>query len=312
MGKPLHVFVNSGQMKNTIEPFIGKSAFSNEVRDLINTLSKNTASLLLVGERGSGKRFLARHIHFAANQNFGCFVEMNCRTLTKQQMYFSFETISQILKYNQPVTFFVAQIDCLQSDLQNDLLALIKKYKDSNERFRIISSTETSLEDCVADGTFLKDLYYKLNAVVLNVLPLRQRREDIIPLAEFYLSVFKKRSGLVFESFSDEAIDFLYSGFFAGNIDELVNCIQRAFIVGKPPVISASDLGLTGLSQIEKEIAQTSDSDKTLKAAVDRFKKEYITRILEENGWNQTKSAQILGIQRTYVIKLINELNIRK
>ena len=227
-------------------------------------------------------------------------------------MYFSFETVGQILKYNQPVTYFVGQVCCLESDLQNDLLSLINKYKNSDQKFRIISSTESSLEDKVALGTFLKDLYYKLNAVVLNVLPLRQRKEDIIPLALFYLESFRKRSGLDFERFSDEALKALSSAFFAGNIDELVNCIQRSFIVGKPPIISAPDLGFSSSLGMQKELAEGDFQDKSLKAAVDRFKKEYITRILEENGWNQTKSAKILGIQRTYVIRLINELNIHK
>lgn len=299
-------------MKNTIEPFIGNSAFSDEVRDLINTLSKNKASLLLVGERGSGKRFTARHIHFAQTKNFGCFVEMNCRTLSKEQMYFSFETVKDILKYNQQVTFFVAQIDCLSLELQKELLELIKGTKGIEDRFRIISSTEISLEEKVASESFLKDLYYKLNAVVLNILPLRQRKDDILPLAEFYLNQFKKRSGIGFENFSSEAKDLLQESFFTGNIDELVNCIQRAFIVGNPPEISAMDLGLSNSKQIEKELASQDFEDKSLKVAIDRFKKEYITRILEENGWNQTKSAKILGIQRTYVIRLINELNIRK
>lgn len=299
-------------MKNTIEPFIGNSSFSDEVRDLISTLSKNKASLLLVGERGSGKRFIARHIHFAQTKNFGCFVEMNCRTLSKEQMYFSFETVKDILRFNQQVTFFVAQIDCLSLELQKELLTLVNGTKGIEDRFRIVSSTEKSLEENIASGAFLKDLYYKLNAVVLNILPLRQRVDDILPLADFYLSQFSKRSGIKFSNFSSEAKDLLKESFFVGNIDELVNCIQRAFIVGNPPEVSAMDLGLSNNKQIEKEMALQTFEDKSLKAAIDRFKKEYITRILEENGWNQTKTAKILGIQRTYVIRLINELNIRK
>ena len=101
--------------------------------------------------------------------------------------------------------------------------------------------------------------------------------------------------------------------FWLGNADELINSVQRAFIVGQEPVIKAVDLGLESEASVENfSPIETELDDKSLKSAVDLFKKEYVTKILEENGWNQTKTAQILGIQRTYVIRLMNELNIRK
>jgi Nif-specific regulatory protein len=92
----------------------------------------------------------------------------------------------------------------------------------------------------------------------------------------------------------------------------LINSVQRAFIVGNKSYISKQDLGLDSLSSSELiEDFNLNVQDKSLKNAIDTFKREYITKILEENGWNQTKTAKVLGIQRTYVVRLINELNIR-
>ena len=145
-------------------------------------------------------------------------------------------------------------------------------------------------------------------------MPLRQRREDILPSAQSYLTSFSKKSGLKFTSFSEGAQKALIEHFWQGNADELINAVQRAFIVGQPPVISETDLGLIqpGLTSAVNETVDGMGEDKSLKTAIDSFKKEYLTKVLEENDWNQTKTAAVLGIQRTYVIRLMNELHIRR
>ena len=126
------------------------------------------------------------------------------------------------------------------------------------------------------------------------------------------MEAFSKKSGFNFNQFSEEAISALENHFWSGNIDELFNAVQRAFIVGNPPVIKSSDLGFNNVGSAIKNVTEVNLEDKSLKNALDTFKKEYLTKILEENGWNQTKTAQILGIQRTYVIRLMNELHIRR
>ena len=159
----------------------------------------------------------------------------------------------------------------------------------------------------------MSELYTRLSTVVLNVPPLRQRTEDIIPIAQAYLMRFSRKSGLGFTEFSEGAKAAMLSNFWQGNADELINAVQRAFIVGKPPVINESDLGfMLGTPAVGEtvEAVGKDGGDKSLKTAVDAFKREYIIRILSENGWNQTKAAAVLGIQRTYVIRLMNELHI--
>lgn len=295
-----------------IAPLIGASNFVKEMDSLIRSVSETNASVLLFGERGTGKRLIAQHIHFFASQNFGYFFEINCKSFNKEEILVAFDTVNKIVALDQRTTLFISFVDELPLDLQFELLNRIKSIREKGLNLKIISSVEQNLEEKVRDGSFRSDLFYQLNAVVLNVLPLRQRQEDIIPIAEYYLNQFKKKSGYEFEGFSDRAKKEMLSNFWIGNIDELVNSIQRGFIVGKLPVIKAEDLGITSNAAISAEEIESNLEDKSLKNALDNFKKEYVTKILEENGWNQTKTAKILGIQRTYVIRLINELQIRR
>lgn len=301
-------------MEKKVTPFAGQSSFAKETGTLVQTLSKNNASVLLIGERGTGKRLIAQHIHFSAAGNLGYFFEINCRSFSEAEILGAFETVSRLIAYDQKITLFVCFADRLTITLQNAFFELIKKVTGKNLSFRIICSVEKPLEGAVAAGAFLSDLYCRLNSVVLNILPLRQRREDIIPIAQSYLESFSKKSGIEFTSFSESAQKALLSHFWQGNADELINAVQRAFIVGEPPVISESDLGLVAVdtNSVVTKAAESICEDKSLKTAIDTFKKEYLTKILEENDWNQTKTAAVLGIQRTYVIRLMNELHIRR
>lgn len=291
-------------MSKIISPFVGNSNFANEMKSLFSTLSANSASVLLVGERGTGKRLIAQHIHYASSGTLGYFFEVNGKAFTDFQILESFDTVEKLASYKQRVTLFISFIDEVSPAAQEKLLALIKLFARSNADIRLITSTEQSLEAKVSRRLFSSDLYYRLNAVVLNVIPLRQRKEDILPIAACCMETFSRKSGMGFNQFSEEAVSAMESNFWAGNVDELFNAVQRAFIVGQPPVIKSSDLGLRDM--------ELHFHDKSLKNALDTFKKAYLTKVLEENGWNQTKTARILGIQRTYVIRLMKELQIRR
>ena len=261
-------------MEKKVTPFAGQSSFAKETGTLVQTLSKNNASVLLIGERGTGKRLIAQHIHFSAAGNLGYFFEINCRSFTEAEILGAFETVSRLIAYDQKITLFVCFADRLTITLQNAFLELIKKVTGKNLNFRIICSVEKPLEEAVAAGAFLSDLYCRLNSVVLNILPLRQRREDIIPIAQSYLESFSKKSGIEFTSFSESAQKALLSHFWQGNADELINAVQRAFIVGEPPVISESDLGLVAVdtSSVVTKAAESIGEDKSLKTAIDTFK----------------------------------------
>lgn len=299
-------------MNRKVIPFIGNSNFTKELKELVHTLSQSNASVLLVGEKGTGKRLFAQHLHYDASEDFGYFFEINCRSFNQQQIVLSFDTVSKLVAYEQRITVYVSFVDLLSSDLQQQFLQLIDNTFKKGLNLKLVCSVESPLEEKVKAGAFSGDLYYRLNAIVLNMLPLRQRIDDIVPIALQYISDFNRKSGIEFKGLASGVTEQLERQFWSGNIDELINSIQRAFIVGKPPVITAEDLGISNAnSGLANDIAGSLE-DQSLKTAIDSFKKEYVTKILEENGWNQTKTAKILGIQRTYVIRLMNELQIRK
>ncbi len=299
-------------MNKNLVPFVGSSEFSKQMRGLIENLSKDNTSVLLIGERGTGKRLISQHIHYTEAKNFGYFFEINCKSFEKQQVLEAFSTVENLIALNQKITLFLCFVDELDWDLQQAFFAFLQKVTKKELKVKIICSVENSLEEKVSKGLFLPDLYYRLNSVVLNILPLRQRKEDIIPIAQSYLKIFSKKSGYKFTDFSQEAKDSMMNRLWKGNADELINAVQRAFIVGNPPVIESADLGIESVNIFSENISKYLQENKTLKNATEAFKKEYLTKILEDNGWNQTKAARVLGIQRTYVIKLINELDIRR
>ena len=297
-------------MEKKVTPFAGQSSFAKEISTLVQTLSGNNASVLLIGEKGSGRRLIAQHIH---SNSTGYFFEINCRSFTEAQVVDSFENVSRMISYGQRITLFVSVADALNKTMQTAFLEMIKKTAEKNLSLKIICAADRPLENLVSSGDFSSELYVRLSTVVLNVPPLRQRKEDIIPIAQAYLSRFSRKSGLGFTEFSEGAKAAMLDYFWQGNTDELINAVQRAFIVGRPPVINESDLGfMLGTPAVGEtvEAVGKDGGDKTLKTAVDAFKREYIIRILSENGWNQTKAAAVLGIQRTYVIRLMNELHI--
>lgn len=296
--------------KKLVTPFLGQSEYAKEICKLIDTVSNNSSNVLLFGERGTGKRLFAESVHLKNNENFQDFFVINCRFYGSEFSNKLNELKNNLLIQSDSCrTVFFENIDKLKVELQQKLLIFLKEITDSKCNVRIISSTETFLEQMVQNNLFNRDLYYFISSIILNFLPIRSRKEDICEIANFYKKHFEKKSGIVFEDFSEDVLCAMKNYFWPGNIDELINSIQRAFVVGKNKTISVLDLGLQNSNSMD--IANINLTDKSLKSAIDSFKREYVKKILEENGWNQTKTAKILGIQRTYVIRLINELQIR-
>lgn len=302
-----------------ITPLIGDSDFTHNICNLISTISKNFASVLLIGERGSGKRLIAQHIHnaFALDSQINSFnkkdfYEINCKSFSESDIRLVFGGISRFVPEGKKVTLFVNFVNELSAQLQVDFYNTIIKARENGVNLKIICSSEINFEEDVLSGKFSTDLYYLINSVVLNTQPLRLRKDDILPIAEYYRELFKKQSGLDFVQFSDMAKEELTLQYWKGNIDELINSIQRAFLVGNEKIIKTEDLGLVSSTSVNADVTGYGLEDKSLKNAINSFKKDYVTKVLEENDWNQTKTARILGIQRTYVIKLINELGIKK
>ena len=295
---------------NSVNSLAGESQFVAELKKISMVLCRNNASVLLKGEKGTGKRQFALLVHLQGKNNPEDFFEHNCRVYSEHETERFFDLVSQLPSFDfLGKTIFISNVDNLSAVLQEKLLVLLRTTREEQKNLRFIFSTEVNLEDKIEQGVFSNDLYCLMSSVPVNMIPLRQRKDDILPIANYYFAKLSTMSGVGFKGFSEEALEVMKNYFWPGNIAELKNAVERAFIVGEPPYIKTSDMALGsegGLPTVE------TGEDKTLKTAVNAFKKAYVTKILEENNWNQTKAAKVLGIQRTYVIRLIDELQIRK
>lgn len=288
----------------------GESQFIEELKKISSVLCKNKASVLLKGEKGTGKRQFAFLVHLQGKNNPEDFFEHNCLVYSEPETVRFFELVSQLPSFDfLGKTIFISQADNLSAVLQEKLLILLKSIREERKNIRFIFSTEVNIEDKIEQGLFMQDLYQLMSTVPVNMIPLRQRKDDILSIANYYFAKLSTVSGAGFKGFSEEALEVMKNYFWPGNIAELKNAVERAFIVGEPPYIKTSDMAIATADSVPS--VETGE-DKSLKTAVNAFKKSYVTKILEENNWNQTKTAKVLGIQRTYVIRLIDELQIRK
>ena len=229
-------------------------------------------------------------------------------------------------------TIFLDEVGEIPLSLQPKLLRVIqdKQFEmvGSAETIsvdvRIIAATNRNLDEMVRQGKFREDLYFRLNVLPIRVPPLRARKEDILPLAKAFLHKYSIETGSMYFDFSEHSVKAMENYRWPGNIRELENAVARACIIGTPPVIRTADLRLTLLEETEEHsrfgaveeiasvVASARASDRTLKNALNIFKRTYLIKILEECSWNQTRAGKILGIQRTYVSRLMNELNVRE
>jgi Nif-specific regulatory protein len=170
---------------------------------------------------------------------------------------------------------------------------------------RIVAATNRDIEALVEKGEFRTDLYYRLNVLPIQVPPLRQRKEDIPALSEFFLKKFSRETNKHFDGFTESALELMLSYSWPGNVRELENAVERAVVIAKESRIGARDLLLgTGAAGTDEY------KGKSLKEALMIFKRHFIRKALEDNRWNQTETSKVLDIQRTYLSRLLKELDI--
>jgi Nif-specific regulatory protein len=212
-------------------------------------------------------------------------------------------------------TIFLDEIGDLPLPLQAKLLRVIQQRTFEKVGsditvtvdVRILAATNRDIEALVEQEKFRRDLYYRLNVLPLYIPPLRQRPEDIPELASFFFTQGCKKNKKSFKGFSDEAMESLLAYSWPGNVRELENCIERACIIGNGEWIKREDLFLNSGSNIQE---QGGEGSRDLKTAITAFKGHFIQKVLEENNWNQTETARLLDIQRTYLSRLIKELGL--
>jgi Nif-specific regulatory protein len=305
---------------------VAKSPVVLEKIEIIDRIAKTDSSVLILGESGVGKELFAEQIHLRSPRSHAPFIRVNCAAIPEGLLESEFfghvkGAFTSAIANRQGRfemadggTIFLDEIADIPLALQAKLLRIIQEKTfekvgsdvSVTVNVRILAATNKDIEEQVKKGEFRSDLYYRLNVLPLYIPPLRQRPEDIPELASFFLKKFMVETKKQFRGFSDEAMEAMLSYAWPGNIRELENCVERACVIGKGGWIQREDLFLkTAVPLVDQE-----GGSRNLKNAINSFKAHFIRRILEENNWNQTEAAKVLDIQRTYLSRLIKELNI--
>ena len=304
---------------------IAHSPLIIEKLELIDRVAKTDSSVLILGESGVGKELFAEQVHLRSGRAGAAFVRVNCAALPEgllESELFghvkgAFTDAVQNRKGRFELahggTIFLDEVGDLPLKLQAKLLRVLQQKSfervGSSESVtvdvRIVAATNRDIEALVEKGEFRSDLYYRLNVLPIHVPPLRQRKEDIPALAESFLKKFSREMNKRFAGFTEAAVELMLSYSWPGNVRELENAVERAVVIAKGSRVGPQDL-LLG--------AGSADTDeyrgKSLKEALLIFKRHFIRKALEDNRWNQTETAKVLDIQRTYLSRLIKELDI--
>jgi Nif-specific regulatory protein len=304
---------------------IAKSPDIVEKLDLIERIAKTDSSVLILGESGVGKELIAEQVHLRSNRKSGPFVRVNCAALpeglleselfghVKGAFTDAFQNRLGRFELANGGTIFLDEIGDLPLKLQAKLLRVLQQ--KTFERVgssdtvtvdvRIVAATNRDIDSQVKRGEFRSDLYYRLNVLPIYVPPLRQRKDDITALADFFLKKFSLETKKQFTGFTDQAVEQMLSYPWPGNVRELENAVERAVVIAKEKTIGARDLLIGDVAMGRDEYR-----GKSLKDALTIFKKHFIASALDEHQWNQTETSKVLDIQRTYLSRLIKELGI--
>ena len=305
---------------------IGKSPQLKEVKERARRVAQMDSNLLLLGDSGTGKGILAQAIHRTSPRASGPFIQVNCgaipETLLESELFGHEKGAYTGATYQKPGRFelanggtiFLDEVGDMPLSLQIKLLLVIesKRFerlggtKTIETDVRIIAATNQDLEEKMREGEFREDLYWRLSVINIFIPPLRERKEDIQLLAEYFLKKYSVEMNRKIIGFSKEAMDILKSYNWPGNIRELENTIENTVVFANNDIIQPNDLP----TKIHTKSEEIKDYSGPLDEAQKEFKKRYITKILKQMNGNRTETAKQLKIQRTYLPRLIKELNI--
>jgi len=293
-----------------------------DLLELCRKYASADSAILIQGENGTGKELFAEYIHNSGPRSSGPLIRVNCAALPEDLLEselfghvkgaFTDAVSDRVGRFEQAQggTLFLDEIGTIPLALQSKLLRVIQTRSieriGSNRAIsldvRIVAATNSDLTREVANGTFRQDLFYRLNVLPIQVPALRERRDDIPLLVEYFLRELAVRFDKPITGLEPEALEILRVQKWPGNIRELQNVLERAVVLTPHLVLTQQDLVL--------ESTGTYESLLDLKQAVLGFKSDLILKAIRLCGGNQTKAAQRLGIQRTYLSKLLKELNI--
>ena len=305
-------------------PLIGGCDAIARLRAQVSRVAKVAAPVLIWGESGSGKELTAQAIHAQSDRAAGPFVPINCGAIAPSLIHselFGYErgaftgaTRGQagLIESADGGTLFLDEIGDLPKDLQANLLRFLQEKticrlgstRNIRVDVRVIAASHVQLQQAVASGAFREDLYYRLAVLPVTVPPLRERRDDLVTLAEHFFHMYASEKSPRLKGFSNRAIEAILDHDWPGNVRELINRVRRALVMSDGRLIMPEDLGLTrGI------MAPTP-------AALDdtrmRSERRALRECLDRSGHNVSRAARDLGVSRTTMYRLLSKHGMRE
>ena len=311
---------------------IGRSAVMQEMFALIRRLSRSTASVLVTGASGTGKELVAKALHFNSPRRERPFVAINCAAIPDTLLE------SELFGYKRGAftdarsdraglfveadggTMFLDEIAELSPALQAKLLRVLQEgeirplgaARSQKIDVRVVAATNKELEDRLANGSFREDLFYRLNVIHIHLPPLRDRAEDILPLAEHFLATAAGKAAKDIRAFHEAAKKVMLGYGWPGNVRELENVVERAVALTEGTLIRVEDLPALPGMRVRAVEAPDGEQDPLAAAAgrgltLAELEREYIMRVLAAEGGNKTRAAQRLGLDRKTLYRKLEE-----
>lgn len=312
---------------DNFEEIVGRSAAIKRVLAEVETVAPTDATVLILGETGTGKELIARAVHRMSARKDHPFVTLNCAAIPTGLLE------SELFGYEKGAftgaaaqrkgrmeaaaggTLFLDEVGELAPALQAKLLRVLQEHefervggtKPIKVDIRVIAATNRDLEEAIKDGSFRRDLYYRLNVVSVELPPLRERRDDIPVLAAWFADKYSRAASRRISGFSKEAHSCLLNYPWPGNVRELENAIERAVVLGSSDVIAPDDLPEAVLEGVE-----SGELPGSYHAAIRQTKKRLIQDALDKTGGNFTEAARLLGVHPNYLHRLVTNLQMRR
>ncbi len=320
---------------------VGESPAMKHIQEMIKRVAPTTGSVLITGESGTGKELVAHSIHALSSRYNKRFIEMNCAAIPEELIESelfghergAFTGATQLRRGKFDLanggTLFLDEIGDMSMKTQAKILRILQEQKFErvggsqtiSVDVRIVAATNKDLKTEIQKGQFREDLFYRLNVIPFVVPPLRDRKADIPLLADHFLKEFSVTHGKAYRPLTPEGLAVLTSYSWPGNVRELKNLVERIIILttesDRGRAISAADL----LSHLQEDaLALKSDesatlmvqASKNLRDARQEFEKEFILKTLKEQEWNVSKTAAVLGIERSHLHRKIKSFGIEE
>jgi DNA-binding NtrC family response regulator len=288
---------------------------SPEMKDVVRTVERvapSDVTILVCGESGTGKEVIADLIHAMSSRSRGKIIKINCaalpRELIESELFGSVKGAytgahsdrEGLFRQAEGGTLFLDEISEMPIDTQSKLLRVLQDQKvrpvggktDYQTNCRLVAATNRNPEEAIRDGKLREDLYYRISAISVNLPALRERRDDIMPLASAFLKRFSGQADRVVRGFTQSAVDRLTGFEWPGNVRQLQNEIQRAVLLCEGEMIDGADLSIT---RTRPESTESQDTNFTLLEGVER---NAIVQMLKETNGNKLEAAKRLGIGR--------------